>query len=212
MRPFIIMCMVLVLSACQSTYFSIWEQLGVEKREILVDRVEDVSEAQSDAQQQFASALEELTALIQFDGGDLQATYENIKDQYEASKDSADRLESRVAKVESVADALFDEWQDELSQYSNESLRRDSERKLKDTQRKYQNLLTSMNRSVDKMQPVLTALNDNVLYLKHNLNASAIGALQGEFGKIKRDIQALIDEMNRAIGQSSEFIESIKTS
>ena len=60
------------------------------------------------------------------------------------------------------------------------------------------------------MQPVLTALNDNVLYLKHNLNASAIGALQGEFDKIKRDIELLIKEMNGAIAQSSEFIDTIK--
>lgn len=200
----------LTLTACQSTYFSIWEKLGVEKREILVDRVEDVNEAQQEAQQQFESALEELTALISFDGGELQSTYDELKDQYESSKESADRLTSRIEKVESVAEALFDEWREELAQYQNESLRRDSERKLKDTERKYQQLQKAMQRSVDKMQPVLLALNDNVLYLKHNLNASAVGALQGEFEKIKRDIKTLVTEMNQAIAQSSAFIDSIK--
>ena len=154
--------------------------------------------------------MEELTVLINFDGGELQTAYDKIKDQYDASKDSAERLTSRIDKVESVAEALFDEWQEELSQYSNESLRRDSERKLKDTQRRYASLIKAMHRSADKMQPVLTALNDNVLYLKHNLNASAIGALQGEFDKIKRDIELLIKEMNGAIAQSSEFIDTIK--
>ncbi len=204
--------LVLLLSACQSTYYSIWESVGVEKRDILVDRVESVNEAQEEAQEQFTSALEELSALINFDGGELQDAYEQIKDQYEASNDSAERLTSRIEKVESVAEALFDEWQEELQQYSNESLRRDSERKLKETQRRYNSLIKAMHRSAEKMQPVLTALNDNVLYLKHNLNASAIGALQGEFDKIRRDIQLLINEMNSAIAQSSEFINSIKAS
>lgn len=202
---------VLMLSACKSTYYSIWESMGVEKRDILVDRVESVNEAQEEAQEQFSSALEELTVLINFEGGDLQNTYDEIKDQYDASKDSAERLTSRIEKVESVAEALFDEWQEELQQYSNESLRRDSEKKLKDTKRRYDRLIKAMNRSSEKMQPVLTALNDNVLYLKHNLNASAIGALQGEFDKIKRDIKVLINDMNSAIEQSSEFIASIKT-
>ncbi|BDX04683.1 DUF2959 domain-containing protein [Planctobacterium marinum] len=211
MRVLITAAFLLLLSACQSTYYSIWESMGVEKRDILVDRVESVNEAQEEAQQQFASALEELTVLINFDGGELQTAYDKIKDQYDASKDSAERLTSRIDKVESVAEALFDEWQDELSQYSNESLRRDSERKLKDTQRRYGSLIKAMHRSADKMQPVLTALNDNVLYLKHNLNASAIGALQGEFDKIKRDIELLIKEMNGAIAQSSEFIDTIKS-
>lgn len=212
MKGLIAAALLLLLTACQSTYYSIWESMGVEKRDILVDRVESVNEAQEEAQQQFASALEELTVLINFDGGELQSAYNEIKDQYDASKDSAERLTNRIDKVESVAEALFDEWQEELAQYSNESLRRDSERKLKDTQRRYQSLIKAMHRSADKMQPVLTALNDNVLYLKHNLNASAIGALQGEFDKIKRDIQLLINEMNSAIAQSSEFINTIKAS
>lgn len=203
--------LLLALGGCQSTYYSVWEKLGVEKREILVDRVEAVSDAQEDAQQQFSSALEELTSLIEFDGGDLQKNYDNIKDQYEASMESAERLTSRVGKVESVAEALFDEWRDELEQYSNEKLRRDSAKKLAQTERNYQKLVKAMKRSVEKMDPILVALNDNVLYLKHNLNASAIGALQGEFGKIKNDIKLLIDEMNAAISQSNQFIETIKT-
>lgn len=211
MKILSIAVLLLALSGCQSTYYSVWEKLGVEKREILVDRVEAVSDAQEDAQQQFSSALEELTSLIEFDGGDLQKNYDNIKDQYEASKESAERLTSRVSKVESVAEALFDEWRDELEQYSNEKLRRDSAKKLAQTERNYQKLVKAMQRSVDKMDPILVALNDNVLYLKHNLNASAIGALQGEFGKIKNDIKLLIDEMNAAISQSNQFIETIKT-
>lgn len=210
MKIVVILFVIFSLSACKSTYYSIWESMGVEKRDILVDRVESVNEAQEEAQEQFSSALEELTVLLNFDGGDLQKAYEEIKDQYEASSDSAERLTSRIEKVESVAEALFEEWQEELAQYSNESLRRDSEKKLKETQRRYKNLLKAMQRSTEKMQPVLTALNDNVLYLKHNLNASAIGALQGEFDKIKRDIKVLINDMNTAIAQSSEFIESIK--
>ena len=200
----------LSLSACKSTYYSVWESMGVEKRDILVDRVESVNEAQEEAQEQFSSALEELTVLIDFDGGDLQDAYDEIKDQYEASEGSAERLSSRIEKVESVAEALFEEWEEELQEYSNESLQRDSEKKLRETKRRYDSLLKAMNRSTEKMQPVLTALNDNVLYLKHNLNASAIGALQGEFDKIKRDIKVLIKDMNSAIAQSSEFINSIK--
>ena len=44
-----------------------------------------------------------------------------------------------------------------------------------------------MKRAEQSMQPVLRTLRDNVLYLKHNLNAQAIGALRGEFGVLKTD-------------------------
>ena len=120
-----------------------------------------------------------LVKLINFDGGELQQVYNELNDQYQASADSASRVSARINKVESVAEALFDEWQTELEKYKSENLRRDSQRKLRDTERRYQTLLKSMRKAESKMQPVLDALQDNVLYLKHNLNASAIGALQG---------------------------------
>ena len=116
-----------------------------------------------------------------------------------------------MARVEAWdAKSLFREWADELELISNANLKRDSQRKLKETQRKYDSLLRSMRKAESSMDPVLTSLRDNVLYLKHNLNANAVGALQGEFTTIKRDVSSLINEMNSAITQSDEFIKSIQ--
>jgi DNA-binding ferritin-like protein len=210
MKHWLVFSLLLTLSACQSAYYAAWEKVGVEKRDILVDRVENAKESQEEAQQQFSSALEQFSALINFQGGELQDVYSSLKDEYEASEKSANNVTERINKVESVAEALFSEWQDELEKYSNDSLRRDSQRKLTDTQKRYKTLLNSMRKAEAKMAPVLTALQDNVLYLKHNLNASAIGALQGEFNGIKKDINQLIKEMNNAISESNAFITQMQ--
>jgi uncharacterized protein YukE len=210
MKILISFALVALLASCQSAYYAAWEKLGVEKRDILVDRVEDAKDSQEDAQQQFSSALEEFSQLVNFDGGKLQDVYEELRDQYEASKASAEQVSGRIDKVESVAEALFDEWQEEIDTYTNASFKRDSSHQLRDTQRRYKSLVSTMRRAESKMQPVLSALNDNVLYLKHNLNASAIGALQGEFGGIKKEINQLISEMNKAISESNQFISSLE--
>ena len=201
----------ILLTGCQSAYYAAWEKLGVEKRDILVDRVENAKESQEDAQEQFASALEELSVLINFDGGDLQDVYETLNDQYEASQSAADNVTARIDKVESVAEALFSEWEDELEAFTNASYRSQSAQQLTQTKRKYKDLMRAMRKVEKSMAPVLVTLNDNVLYLKHNLNASAIGALQGELTSIKRDVNALIKEMNAAIKESNAFISSMKT-
>ncbi len=210
MKSLIAVVFLIFLAGCQSAYYAAWEKLGIEKRDILVDRVEDAKESQEDAQKQFASALDEFSQLINFDGGQLQDVYEDLSSQYEASRDAAERVTGRIDKVESVAEALFEEWAEELESYSNDKLRRDSQRQLKDTERRYESLIRAMRKAESKMAPVLSALQDNVLYLKHNLNASAIGALQGEFGVIKKDIDLLIKEMNTAISQSNDFIKTIQ--
>jgi len=200
----------LSLSACQSAYYSAMEKVGVHKRDIMLERVGDAKESQQQAQQQFKSALDQLSQLIQFDGGDLEAQYELINDQYEASKKSADEVSKRIEKIEDVAQALFDEWSDEITQYSSEKLKRQSELKLKQTERRYHKLIKVMNKAESKMAPVLAALKDNSLYLKHNLNAKAIGALQGEYNAIKKDVESLVNEMNTAIEQSQHFIDLLQ--
>jgi SMC interacting uncharacterized protein involved in chromosome segregation len=211
MKTFLVLITFSLLVSCQSAYYAAWEKLGIEKRDILVDRVEDAKDSQEEAQQQFSSALEEFSHLLNFDGGELQDVYEELKDQYEASEASAEEVSNRIDKIESVAEALFDEWQDEIDSYTNATFKRDSSRQLRDTQRRYKSLVSTMRKAEAKMTPVLTTLRDNVLYLKHNLNASAIGAMQGEFNGIKKEINQLVVEMNKAISESNKFISSMQS-
>jgi len=200
---------IFTLTGCQSAYYSAMEQVGYHKRDIMVDRVEDAKESQQDAQQEFTSALEALSALTNFDGGELETVYNQINDKYQDSEKAAQEVSDRIAAIEDVSDALFDEWQSELDLYTSSKLRRASEQKLKETQRSYKTMLSAMKRAEDKMTPVLNTLRDNTLYLKHNLNASAIGALQGEFTSLEQDIQYAIKQMNAAIAESDKFLQKL---
>lgn len=213
MKKHILMAIVstsLLLSGCQSAYYGAMEKVGYHKRDIMVDRVTDAKESQEEAQEQFSSALEEMQALLNHDGGDLEKAYNKAKDEYESSQDAADDVSNRIEKVEDVADALFDEWQTEIGEISKASLRRNSESKLRETKRSYEQLVRTMKRAESKMAPVLTAMKDNMLYLKHNLNAQAIGAIKGEFASLQTDITGLIKEMNKSIDESTKFIASIE--
>ena len=200
----------LVLAGCSSTYYSAMEKVGIHKRDIMVDRVVDGKQSQQAAQAQFKYALAEMTALTNFDGGDLETQYNVIEEQYKDSKDAAEHVSSRIEKIEDVAYALFEEWQDEIEQISSTNLKRQSLIKLTETQRRYQSLIKSMRKAESKMAPVLSALKDNSLFLKHNLNAKAVGALQSEMVSIKKNVSALIKDMNVAIEQSQKFIELLE--
>lgn len=200
----------LMLTGCSSTYYAAMEQVGYHKRDIMVDRVEDAKTAQQDAQQEFTSALEALSALTNFDGGELESAYNDINSRYEASEAAAEDVRDRIKGIEDVSDALFAEWNEELELYTNDNLRRSSEQQLRTTQSSYQTMLSAMKRAEQKMTPVLNTLRDNTLYLKHNLNASAIGSLQGEFMSLENDIELAIQQMNAAIAESDKFIAQLK--
>ena len=200
----------LVLSGCQTVYYDTMERMGIHKRDILVDRVEDAQESQEEAKEQFADALEAFQATVTVDGGELQKTYDKLKIQYDYSVRSANDVRGRINAVKGVAEALFDEWESELDQYSNDSYRRSSEQQLRQTQKDYEKLIRAMENAESKMSPVLTVFSDQVLFLKHNLNARAIASIRNEVDSLEEEVANLIEEMNQAIAEAESFIDQLQ--
>ncbi len=199
------------LSACSPAYYNTMEKFGVYKRDILVDRVEEARDSQEDTKEQFNSALEQFASVVNYDGGSLEKIYKRLQSEYDDSVAAAEDLDERIDAIEKVADDLFAEWQEELDDYSNAKMKRDSARQLRDTRQEYQKLIRAMRRAQAKIPPVLAVFQDQVLYLKHNLNARAVSALQQEYISIKTDVAALVAEMERSINEANAFISSMST-
>ena len=205
----LILSLAVLLSGCDTAYYGTMEKLGYHKRDLMVNRVESARDAQEDAKEQFESALEKFSSVLQFDGGDLEDKYDQLKIAYGRSSARAQAVRDRIDSVEDVASDLFDEWETELSEYSSDSLRRSSAQKLKQTRRQYSQLIGAMKRAEGKMDPVLTAFNDQVLFLKHNLNARAIASLQTELISVESEVNALIKDMNASIKEADAFISTM---
>ncbi len=212
-RIFSAIClMAFFLTGCSSTYYNAWEKVGVHKRDILVSRVENTRDAQQDAQVEFKDALEQFGSIVTIQETDLKKAYDKLNGEYEDSVDAAEEVSDRIDSVEKVANALFEEWESEIKQYNNQDFKRQSSAQLRDTRGRYGEMLRSMRASEASMKPVLQTFKDNVLFLKHNLNAQAIGSLRGEFASLQDDIGVLIDEMNKSIAESNAFIEQLQSS
>lgn len=198
------------LLACSNAYYNAMERLGYEKRDILVTRVERSRDAQTDAQETFRNALERYQSVIDTPGSELRAKYEEVLEVYDNSEEAAAKVRSRIEDVENVAEDLFDEWEDELDRYTNQDLRSSSERQLVQTRSQYQRLIERMRQAEERMDPVLRAFEDQMLYLRHNLNAQSIGALEGELARIRDDVETLLHNMEASIAASESFIQQLR--
>jgi len=196
----------MILSGCATAAYNIQERFGIEKRDILVGRVEAVSESQTEAKEEFVDALEAFRAVVSVDGGELENVYDDLSRAHKRAESKANDVRARVKSVKQVSNDLFREWEKELGQYSDAGLRRLSERQLRETQARYDVLVDKMDDATDSMDPVLTVFNDRVLYLKHNLNARAIAALNTETASLEGDVARLIEEMEQSIEAADAFI------
>ena len=187
MLRFALMVMLLMIplgfSACDTAYIAAMDKMGYAKRDFLSSRVKSARDAQEEAKKDIQNALDQFGKVVAYQGGNLETTYKKLNSELQSSEDSAKTVRKRIEDIESVADALFSEWTTELGQYSSADLRRKSEAKLTQTQIRYNNMLGAMKRAEQRIDPVLKPLRDQVLYLKHNLNARALAAIKENWSK-----------------------------
>jgi len=191
------------------TDFSL-ERMWKEPRDLLVDRVVDARDAQEETIEEFQTAMEKFKAVTGFDGGALEAQYEKLNAAYERSASQAAEIGDKVDKVTVAANDLLDEWREELNDYHDAKLRRMAEMQFDQTRAQAEKLISSMRAVEARTEPVLALFRDQVLYLKHNLNARAINALDKERVKIEDDVKLLIAEMQAAIDEANSFIATLE--
>ena len=203
--------LVLLVAGCQTAYYSFWETLGKEKRHLLKQEVQKATEEQEQATQQFKDVLTRMKEMYGFKGGDLEQFYNKLKADYEESEERAEAVRKRIDNVEQIASDLFKEWEKEISEISNPNLKTKSSNSLRSTKERYARLHKAMNRAEESMDPVLKKLKDYVLYLKHNLNAQAVGALKQEGGDIEVEVKKLIGDMGTSIKEAEDFLSTFES-
>lgn len=203
-----IVTLVFLLLGCQATYYSVWEKMGKEKRHLLRDQVEKSRDDQAEASEEFKDALTRLKAMYGFEGGKLEKMYRQLSDDYATCVERAETVDERIEKVQRIAKDLFAEWRLEIDQIQSPKFRTKSTQKLKVTQSRYNRLEHALRKARKRMTPVLTNLNDYVLYLKHNLNAQAIGSLQAEAADIEGDVDLLVRDIAKSIKEADAFLKA----
>ncbi len=206
----VLAALALGLSACSTVYYGTMEKFGVHKRDIMVDRVKEARDTQNETKQQFVSAMEQFKSVVNFKGGDLEKQYNKLNATLEKSEAGAEAVHSRVRAVEDVSKALFKEWRSEIKQYTSDSLRRSSQEKYDATKKKYDELIAAMKQAESKLEPALAPLRDQVLFMKHNLNAKAIAGLSDEVVSVQANVDKLVRDMEVAIAQADKFIAALQ--
>lgn len=208
-RVLSLLALAFALVGCQSAYYGAMEKMGVPKRDILSSRVKGTRDAQKSAQKEFTSALEQFRSVVNVPGSDLATQYAKLNSALQRSESQAKEVHDRIAGVESVSKALFNEWKAELEQYTNADLRERSARQLRDAQARYKELITAMKKAEARMDPVLQPLREQVMFLKHNLNAQAIGSLTDEVKAVQVKVDDLIRDTEASIKVADAFIATL---
>jgi hypothetical protein len=186
------------------------EKIGKEKRDILVQRIKDGRKDQAEAKEQFQSTLEAFQALTGFSGGDLEEVYKKLNSEYEKAAGRAKDVHNRIQSIEKVSTDMFNEWDKEIESMRDAALKSSSRRMRRDTEKRYDLLIARMKDTESKMDPVLAAFHDKVLFLKHNLNARAISSLKKTSLELDKNVASLVKDIESSITEADAFIAAME--
>ena len=93
----------------------------------------------------------------------------------------------------------------------NAGLKNRSAAMLRDAKDRQSVYMKAMRKTESQMTPVLTAFHDQVLFLKHNLNARAIGSLKGTAASINTDVTAVMKSIDSSMQEADKLIASLAT-
>ncbi len=206
----IIIFLVLFMSSCQTTsYYKTKGLFGAEKRELLVDSVEGVRNSLQETVDVFQIATAGLNVVINVKDKKMEERYEHLKNDYENCKSESDDVRPRIDTMETMSGDFFDEWMEEMQLYTNESFRNASRDKYNKTRKRYTKLVQSFRDVEGKLEPTLNGFRDQVLFLKHNINAQSVTSLEDELVTVEAEIEALIRELQVAIKDTDVFLSSM---
>jgi outer membrane murein-binding lipoprotein Lpp len=201
----------LALSGCTSTYYKTMRTLGKEKRDILVARVRDAKKDQDQTKEKLKTTMESFQAVTGFNGGSLEKSYNRLNSDYESANSQANKLHNKVESIDQVSNDLFKEWQGEINQMGNAKLKAQSTTLLRNAKTRQAAYMSAMHKTEDQITPVLAAFHDQVLFLKHNLNAKAIGSLKGTSASLQSDVENLIQSIDASSKEADKLISSLDT-
>ena len=212
-RAFLPFCLALTLAlaGCKTTYYKAMRTLGKEKRDILVSRIKDAKTDQQATKQQLKTTMESFQQLTGFKGGSLEKSYKRLNSDYEKVEDQARKLHDRVDSIDKVSQDLFKEWQSEINQMDDRKLKSQSSAMLRDARIRQASYLKTMRKTEEQMTPVLRAFHDQVLFLKHNLNARAIGSLMNTSANIQDEVTVLLASIDGSMNEADSLIASLNS-
>jgi len=199
----------LSLTGCTSTYYKTMRTLGKEKRDILIQRVKDAKKDQDQTKQQLKTTMESFQALTGFKGGSLEKSYKRLNSDYESANSQAKKLHDKIQSIDQVSNDLFKEWQKEINEMGNAKLKAQSSTMLRNAKTRQAAYMRAMNQTEDRIEPVLSAFRDQVLFLKHNLNSRAIGSLKGTSATLQSDVAGLIQSIDASSQEADKLIASL---
>jgi SMC interacting uncharacterized protein involved in chromosome segregation len=183
---------------------------GVKQVERLVKASGNTVKAIADTKLQLRKTMDVYNALMADDAKDRRKLYKSLQKEMDNTEKRRAKIGDEAAKMKTEADTLFAQWAHSAAAIDNADLRKRSEERLSATKASYAEIETVGQKATDLYGPFMKDLQDQVTFLGHDLNPSAVASLKPEAAKLNEKAETLVKSIDDTIATTNEKIAALR--
>jgi hypothetical protein len=183
---------------------------GVKQVEKLTKRAGDTVEAIGNTKVQLMKTLDVYNSLMSDSATDRKGLYKKLQGEMANTDKRRAEIVTRADEMKMEADTLFKSWADSAAAITDADLKKRSEERLTKTKATWAQVGTVGQKASDLYGPVMKAFQDQVTYLGHDLNPSAVASLKPEAAKVNQQVQDLGKKIDDTIAAANTAISALR--
>jgi hypothetical protein len=183
---------------------------GVKQVEQLTKKAGATVEAIANTKVQLMKTMDVYNSLMADGATDRKGLYKKLQSEMESTEKRRSEIGVKADEMKVEADTLFKSWADSAAAISDPDLRKRSDERLAKTKASFAEIGTVGQRASELYAPVMKALQDQVTYLGHDLNPSAVASLRPNAVKLNDQAKELVKRIDDTISTANTAIGALR--
>ena len=183
---------------------------GHKQTDKLINKSQSTITSIRSTKMQTEETLAGYNAIIDGKAPDNRKAYKKLNNDIQKCENQAEKVRANIDSMQMAADTYFSDWKNNLAAISDPDLRAKSEKRLNETMANYEGILKAAEKAGAEFKPFLTSLHDQVTFLGHDLNPSAIADLTDEAAELNAQGKKVFKAVDGTVETASKYANSIK--
>jgi len=182
---------------------------GVKQIQELIKKANAGVESINDTKAQLQKTMEAYNAVLAPDVKDRRDAYKKLQKEVNESEKKRAVVATRNGEMNVEAGKLFKTWEGSTAAIQDPELRKRSQDRLAQAKKRYSDIQANGQGAARLYTPFMKALQDQVTYLGHDLNAGAVASLKPEADKLNVQAKELYSAIDKTTAAATSNISQL---
>jgi Protein of unknown function (DUF2959) len=189
--------------------FGFAQDEGVKQIQELIKKANAGVESINDTKAQLQKTMEAYNAVLAPDVKDRRDAYKKLQKEVNESEKKRAVVATRNGEMNVEAGKLFKTWEGSTAAIQDPELRKRSQDRLAQAKKRYSDIQANGQGAARLYTPFMKALQDQVTYLGHDLNAGAVASLKPEADKLNVQAKELYSAIDKTTAAATSNISQL---